>query len=187
MSPRRCHPTRKPSPAGRQQIFDKTRRGGNTSHFRRPGPAAMATGSKRRLCWGRTWGCVCRQRLAVQLDGHSLATRSACLDQWAAGHRGRVPRSLASCRGKRGRCKAQKLLHIEPRRKKRAAAAPELEKHPRQAIAGSGTDTIPSADMAALATVGDVVPLEPNVALLGNQPTEEVHSSTNKPMASGQN
>jgi len=82
---------------------------------------------------------------------------------------------------------AQGLLHIEPRRKKRAAAMSELERHPQEALAGSGTGTMTSASTVAMPTVGVATPLEPTVVLPGNQPTEEVHSSTNKSTASGQN
>ena len=90
---------------------------------------------------------------------------------------------------------AQELLHIESRRKKRAArasspepsAGPEKESAPLEALASSGAGTIPSASMVALAIVGDAAASEPSVALPGNQPTEEVHSSTNKTAASGQN
>jgi len=72
------------------------------------------------------------------------------------------------------------------RRKKRAAAMSELDKHPQEALAESGTGTKTSASTVAMPTVGVATPLEPNVVLPGNQPTEEVHSSTNKPTASGQ-
>ena len=85
---------------------------------------------------------------------------------------------------------AQELLHIEPRRKRRAAqgtsAQPELETHPPEALAETGAGTIPSASTVATPTVGVAASLEPTVVLPGNQPTEEVHSSTNKSTASGQ-
>ena len=90
---------------------------------------------------------------------------------------------------------AQGLLRIEPRRKKRATRAsspepskpPETENTPLETLDNSGAGTIPSASMVALAIVGDAAASEPSVALPGNQPTEEVHSSTNKTAASGQN
>lgn len=89
---------------------------------------------------------------------------------------------------------AQGLLRIEPRRKKRAArasspepsAGSETESAPREAPASSGAGTIPSASMVALAIVGDAAASEPSVALPGNQPTEEAHSSAHKTAASGQ-
>jgi hypothetical protein len=64
---------------------------------------------------------------------------------------------------------------------------PELEKQPQEAIAESGVGTIPSASTVATPTVGLAAPLEPTVVLPVNQPNEEVHSSTNKATASGQN
>ncbi len=90
---------------------------------------------------------------------------------------------------------AQELLHIEPRRKKRAppgtspeeAALAKMKNRTPLALASSGAGTIPSASMVAPAMVGDAAAREPSVALPGNQPTEEAHSSTNKTAASGQN
>ena len=104
------------------------------------------------------------------------------------------PQAAVDRRAVRDALVAQGLLQIEPRRKKRAAQArsagdaamPELQRHPPQALAESGAGTIPSASTVATSTVGVAAPLEPTVVLPGNQPTEEVHSSTNKSTASGQ-
>lgn len=104
------------------------------------------------------------------------------------------PQAAVDRRAVRDALVAQGLLHIEPRRRKCAALAtsaevaamPQLENHQPVALAESGAGRIPAASMAALATVGDAAAQEPNVVLPGNQPTEEVHSSTNKPTAGGQ-
>jgi transposase InsO family protein len=100
------------------------------------------------------------------------------------------PQAAVDRRAVRDALVAQELLHIEPRRKRRAgqgtSAQPELETHPPEALAETNAGTIPSASMVATPTVGVAAPLEPTVVPPGNQPTEEVHSSTNKSAASGQ-
>ncbi len=101
------------------------------------------------------------------------------------------PQAAVDRRAVRDALVGEGLLHIEPRRKKRAAqgrpAQPGLENQPQEALAETGAGTIPSASMVTTSTVGAVAAREPTVALSGNQPTEEAHSSTNKTAASGQN
>lgn len=83
---------------------------------------------------------------------------------------------------------AEGLLYIEPRKKNCAAraASPAPENQVQEEIDHSTAGTIPSASNVTPPTVGDVTTPEPKVALTGNQPTEEAHSSTNNSTASGQ-
>jgi transposase InsO family protein len=97
------------------------------------------------------------------------------------------PQAAVDRRAVRDTLVSQGLLVIQPRRRQRAAAAhPTSKNDPPLALAVGGAGRIADASSSAPPTTSAAPAPELNVELPGIQHNEKVHSSTDKPAASGQ-
>lgn len=97
------------------------------------------------------------------------------------------PQAAVDRRAVRDTLVSQGLLVIQPRRRQRAAAAhPTSKNDPPLALAVGGAGRIADASSSAPPTTSAAPARELHVELPGIHPNEKVHSSTNKPAASGQ-